>query len=442
MSEIVYRISGVLSSVVKGVPVGTNLGLAYLMWMLMSGQLLRSRGAVIPGLAGMGMPEVEVRRTWAALSYGAWEIDELVANWQAVVKAEGQWQAQSHEGWRPVAVDLTAIYRPRLQDLETKHYHSGAGRALPAIPFGVAVQVGQAGDTRLGVPLVIMRMPEDQSSESGLQARLLEQTQSRLRSDEVVVLDAGFSLSQLRSAGVGRFVLRVASNFTARRAALPDPKDKGRPAEYGPIVRPLPRQHKGKLIAATVPDRVETFIEDGRTIEAAYWDNLVGRKEKPGRAASFTCAVFRDPRYREPLVVIYSVPLSGAAVRQLYRDRWPVEVLPLTAKQVLGAGRQFVFAQETRQRLPELALLTGSILSYLAATQDQPLPTGFWDRQPQPTSGRLRRALASVTFSILTGFAEELHKKHSRTDHLPKGVAAHRRHARPTPQADSKALAA
>jgi hypothetical protein len=68
MSEIVYRISEVLSSVVKGVPVGTNLGLVYLMWMLMSGQMLKSRGAVIPGLANMGMPAVEVRRTWAATS--------------------------------------------------------------------------------------------------------------------------------------------------------------------------------------------------------------------------------------------------------------------------------------------------------------------------------------------------------------------------------------
>lgn len=442
MSKIVYRISGVLSSVVKGVPVGTNLGLAYLMWMLMSGQMLRSRGAVIPGLAGMGMPEVEVRRSWAALSYGAWEIDGLIENWRAVVSAEGRWEAREHGGWRPVALDLTGIFRPRLADLQTKHYHSGAGKALPAIPFGIAVQVGQVGDVRLGLPLVIERLAEGETSEAGLQADLLQQVKPRLAAKEVVVLDAGFSLSQVRAAGVESFVLRVAANFTARRASQPDYQGTGRPAEYGSLVRPLPRKHKGKVIAATPPDRQETFIEEGRLIEAAYWDNLVGPKEKPGTAQPFTCAVFRDPRYRDPLLVIYSIAISGPALRQLYRDRWPVEVLPLTAKQVLGAGRQFVFARECRQRLPELALLTGAILTYLAATCDQTIPTGFWDRKPQPTSGRLRRALAAVSFSMLTGFAEELHKKDSRTDHLPKGVNAHRRQKRPSPHANSDASAA
>jgi hypothetical protein len=442
MSEIVYRISGVLSSVVKGVPVGTNLGLAYLMWMLMSGHMLKSRGAVIPGLAAMGMPAVEVRRTWAAMRYGVWETAELVENWRAVVADEGKWQARVHEGWRAVPVDLTAFYRPRLAGLETKHYDSIAGKALPAIPYGIAVQVGQLGDVRLGLPLAFERMEAGETSESLLEARLLAKVQAKLAADEVVVLDAGFSLSRLREAGVERFVLRVATNFTARRATRPDYKGSGARPKYGDVVRPLPRKHKDKVIAATPPDRQETFIEDGRIIQAAYWDKLVGRQEKAGSAQTFNCAVFHDPRYRQPLVISYSVPVSGPALRQLFRDRWPVEVLPLTAKPILGAGRQFVFAPESCQRLPELALLAGSILTYVAATHDEPIPTGFWDRQPQPTSGRLRRALATLSFSMLTGFAEELHKKDSRTDHLPKGVNAHRRQKRPILPADSDDLAA
>lgn len=442
MSEIVYRISGVLSSVVKGVPVGTNLGLVYLMWMLMSGQMLKSRGAVIPGLANMGMPTVEVRRTWAAMRYGAWQTDDLVENWRAVVASEGKWQAQVRDGWRAVPVDLTAVFRPRLQGLETKHHDSTSGKALPAIPFGIAVQGGRVGDVRLGLPLVFERMEAGETNEALLEVGLLAKVQAKLAADEVVVLDGGFSLSQLRKAKVERFVLRVATNFTARRATLPDYKGNGARPKYGDAVRPQPRKHKGKAIPATPPDRQETFIEGDRIIQAAYWDNLVGRREKAGSATTFTCAVFHDPRFRQPLAVICSVPITGPALRQLYRDRWPIEVLPLTAKQILGAGRQFVFAEESRQRLPELALLTGSILTYVAATHTQPIPSGFWDRLPQPTSGRLRRAIAGVSFSMLTGFAEELHKKDSRTDHLPKGVNAHRRLKRPAPPADSDALAA
>ncbi|NJN84559.1 MAG: hypothetical protein HC802_21255 [Caldilineaceae bacterium] len=37
-------------------------------------------------------------------------------------------------------------------------------------------------------------------------------------------------------------------------------------------------------------------------------------------------------------------------------------------------------------RFPELALLAGAIQVYVAAVSP-PIPAGFWDRQPQPTSG-------------------------------------------------------
>jgi hypothetical protein len=110
----------------------------------------------------------------------------------------------------------------------------------------------------------------------------------------------------------------------------------------------------------------------------------------------------------------------------LYRDRWPIEQLPQAAKQMLGCERAFVFGQESRLRLPELALLAGNLLSYVAATS-QPVATGFWDRCARPTCGRLRRVLARVHFSELPVGEGQLRKKASVTAHLPKGVKAHRR---------------
>lgn len=110
----------------------------------------------------------------------------------------------------------------------------------------------------------------------------------------------------------------------------------------------------------------------------------------------------------------------------MYQDRWPIEQIPLAAKQMVGAHRQFVHADESIQRLPELALLAGSILSYLAATS--PLtPTGFWDRQPKRTPGRLRRTLMGKPFPQSYPLPGQIRKKASVTNHLPKGILAHRR---------------
>src|SRR5438552_8705811 len=138
-------------------------------------------------------------------------------------------------------------------------------------------------------------------------------------------------------------------------------------------------------------------------------------------ASLFTrCIVIHDPRYHQPLVLATNLFVSAQAVWRLYRDRWPIEQLPLAAKQMLGAQRAFVFGADSRWRLPELALLAGSVLSYLAATS-QAVATGFWDRCCQPTCGRLRRTLHRVHFSQLTLPQGQLPKKPSTTDHLPKG---------------------
>ena len=119
--------------------------------------------------------------------------------------------------------------------------------------------------------------------------------------------------------------------------------------------------------------------------------------------------------------------LSGADFWSFYQDRWPIEQLPLASKHMVGAHRQFVSAEESCYRLPELSLLAGSILTYLAATLP-PIPTGFWDRKPKGTPGRLRRWLGRTTFSDLQPRNPgRIRRKSSVTAHLPKGVLAHRR---------------
>ena len=115
--------------------------------------------------------------------------------------------------------------------------------------------------------------------------------------------------------------------------------------------------------------------------------------------------------------------LQPPSLYAIYTDRWPVEQLPLRAKQMVGAHRQFVHHPASVQPLPELALLAGSILSFLAATGPVS-PTGFWDRRPQRTPGRLRRTLIGQPFPKLVPFPGQLRQKHSATAHLPTGHAA------------------
>ena len=93
MQETVYRVVGVLCAVVGGTPIGTNLGLVHVLWMLVSGQLLNSRGAVIPGLSATGLSEPAVRRAWAALGQGGWRSADLLGRWGRHVEQAGAWQA-------------------------------------------------------------------------------------------------------------------------------------------------------------------------------------------------------------------------------------------------------------------------------------------------------------------------------------------------------------
>jgi hypothetical protein len=93
MSTIVDRISVLLGVLLAEVPVGTNLGLFWLLWALISGRFLLSRGAVFPALADGGLPAEAVRRSGAALAYGRWAIQALIQAWHQVVQQEGYWQA-------------------------------------------------------------------------------------------------------------------------------------------------------------------------------------------------------------------------------------------------------------------------------------------------------------------------------------------------------------
>jgi hypothetical protein len=434
MQESVYRVLTLVSALVVDLPVGTNLGLLHLFWMVLCGKLLLSRGAIFPGLSAAGLSEGTARRAWAALGHGSWTSDRLVKQWARIVEAEGSWQPHTAGGYHPVAVDITGFWRPRLQRCPTSHYSATAGKALPAIPLGIIARIGSVGAQRFGLPRGLVRADPTDPSPSAHRRAVLKRAAELQASDDVLVTDREFTVGQLQAAGATAWVTRLLKNVTARRAAPPPYPGRGRPATYGDLVRPLARRRKDREIAATPPDRVTEWTEHGsdgdRPLRAEQWIGLVVPDAAPG-SPTFTITAISDPAYAEPLLVATPLDLSPQALRALYRDRWPVEQLPLAAKQMLGAARQFVHEQETCQRVPELALLAGAILTYAAATSPA-VPTGSWDRQPRRTPGRLRRLLEQADFPSDFPMPQRLRGKVAVTDHLPKGFWGQRHRRTPT----------
>jgi len=356
-----------------------------------------------------------------------WQIADLVQAWRQWVLAQEQWQPHVYEPYRPVAVDLVAFWRPRLKGWAGKFFHQMAQRAIRGIGFGLVVEVGRVGDQRIPLLRNILRADPAATSPRQIQRQILAAVGRSLGDHEVVVHDAGISIAEMQAAGVKRYVVRLPLNSTARRHQLPARKRKGRPPEYGEIVRPLPRKYKGRSLPATPPDQEVTFEFQGRTIRARGWFHLVRSDQKAAEAQeTFTIWVFTDPLYQEPLALGTNLDAHPKTILCLYLDRWPVEQVPLGAKQLLGLERQFVFAPASCQRLPELALLAANILTYLAAVLP-PVSSGFWDRHPRRTPGRLRRLLGQIGFPEDHPLAGQIREKRSVTAHLPKGILAHRR---------------
>jgi hypothetical protein len=400
------------------------------MWMLVSGALLPQRGAIHPALKSIGLSDKAIRRAWAAFRGGVWQTAVLLQLWQSQIECLPDWKVHRHEGYRAITADVTAFWRPTLRNCPSKHYHPIANRALPAVIFGVVGEVGEIGGQRIACPREFRRVHPKDRSEKRLWRDLLKHIRRSLAPDEVVVVDAGVKISDLHAADMPRYIVRLATNFTARRNHPLPYCGKGRKPVYGERVRPLARTYKGKTTLATAPDREEIWCEEGRTMRAEIWKDLVLPGIAPDSSAKtfFVYAIY-DPAFSSPWLLASPLKMKAATVKAMYQERWPVEQIPLSAKQMVGAHRQFVHANESIQRLPELALLAGSILSFLAATVPV-APTGFWDCQPKRTPGRFRRMLMGKAFPQSCLLPKQIRKKASVTDHLPKGILAHRRNVR------------
>ena len=207
---------------------------------------------------------------------------------------------------------------------------------------------------------------------------------------------------------------------------------RGRPATRGDLVRPLAQTYRGRELPAPVPDWVQPWQggEAGSGSRGGM-DDFVLPEVAPS-APTFRIAAIHDPRRTESLVLTSPLAVPARALRALYLAPWPVGQLPLASKQLIGAARPLVSAPQMCQRLPELALVAGAVLTYAVATQPA-VPTGFWDCRPRPTTGRLRRVLSRAESPPDSALPARIRARAAVTDHLPKGFWGQRPRTKPAP---------
>ncbi|MBV7330844.1 hypothetical protein KFU94_21890 [Chloroflexi bacterium TSY] len=87
------------------------------------------------------------------------------------------------------------------------------------------ISSGEIGGKRVPLLKAIMRCTVG-TKESEFRKKLLKETKKSLESDEVAVVDAGFTIREMLESGIDRFVLREAINCTVRRNEFPKRKEK------------------------------------------------------------------------------------------------------------------------------------------------------------------------------------------------------------------------
>ena len=268
MPEPVYRTFLFLARLVAFLPVGTNQGVLHLLWTILSGRLLASRGAIFPALGEAGLDDQQSRRAEAALRGGKVNIARLLERFVRLIQRERRATAARVGRWHPLLIDWVGFYRPHLKGCVTRHFCAPAGRALPAIELGMIARCLRIGERRIPALCGLVR--------SGETLPLLQAAHARMQADDVLVADRQVKISHIEAQNITRFVIRGAIDFTAREKAIPKTAGRGRKPTQGRIVRPLARTYRDNTIAAQEKSPILSDYRAPRGIVYLSRQNAIG----------------------------------------------------------------------------------------------------------------------------------------------------------------------
>jgi len=442
-----YHIVSLIEQLLTPVPKGTALALCDILCAMGSGYFIESGGAIMPAVDQYLRQTIEEekerearsRRAAKAITYGQYNLKELVDVQQEMIKGSSEWHETIIQGYKIKAADFTSYKRSSVKNLKSKAYDGDVGRAIPAVSYGLLGSIGQVGEQRMAVPEVMVCGDTTDNAPSKEMTRFYKEVAKAIGEHDLVTFDAGFSLVQAIEAGIENCLIRLAKNSTFGKTVGKIPERQGErgrlPTKHrAEIVRPLARQHGKKVLPATPPDQtLFQTNEDGHEIKIEIWHNLyflerqIEQVENRSlrnklRQTPLKVVAIHHPLYKTPqLLGTPCTDLTAESMQQIYPERWPIEGIPQAGKYLLsgGGGRHYVYHPTAMERLPAITMILGSLFKFVAATLP-PIKTGFWDRAVKPTYGRLVRHLKKVGLPLST----QLFKKESVTHHLPVGYEA------------------
>lgn len=442
-----YQVQQAIEQMVATLPKGTNLGICDAISAMYSGYFVESGGGIMPAvdqyLSTYIDDETEraarSRRAAKAITYGQFNLEELLDELKKRVDADGQWQATVIQGYKLKPVDMTAYKRTRVKGLKSKTYDSSANKAVAGVPFGMMGTTGRVGEQRVAILELLVCGDTSQNAPSAEMEKVYKQVGKKLTETDLALFDAGFSLVDAVRYGVNNCVVRLAKNCTFGKTAgkiPPRTSNKGpTPSRHqAEVVRPLARKHGDNLLPASKPTQTHTIVDEaGVEITVKVWSRVYflerhldciedTKRKRKLRQMPLQIVAIQHPDFKNPLLLGTPVlELTAASMQAIYPERWPIEGIPQTGKYILsgGGGRHYVHHPTAITRLPALTMIFGSLFKYLAAILP-PIRSGFWDRAAKPTYGRLLKYLKKVGLPL----SSQLFKKASVTAHLPPGYEA------------------
>lgn len=384
----VYLTAAAIGSLIQSLPSGTAYCIGIVLIVMMTGRLMQHKGS----LARAALPLVlQLRWGWhrveRAMERGKFLLDGLfdcASEW-CLTHLEVEPVRLGCQGREVIAIDSSTIARLRCQvgkaALLGKGYCHRAGRAVRANIVAAAVSVVLIRGVRVGL---VRRVRFGASCEAAVSKLFAELPQSRAA--RLIIVDAGIATKEQFAAATAQDALvgRLRRNCKVRCAPPPPNGKRGRDPIHGPVL------HPGHTEPEVAPDEDLTLPGEAGLVRLRRWNQVhwEGYHETPVDVLRVD-----DPNYKEPLLVGTTArELTTEELWQAYPHRWPVETLFYIGAETTATEKPRAWTEQAVERRIGLGLLSGSLLKAIAA-MGEGLAMGPWDKQPQPSAGRLANHL-------------------------------------------------
>jgi hypothetical protein len=387
-ADPVYLTAAAISSLIQTLPCGTAYCIGIVLIVMVTGRLMQHKGslarAALPLVLHLGWGWHRVER---AMERGKLLLDAMFdhAYQWCLTHLEVEPVRLGCRQREVVALDSSTIARLRCQvgkaALLGKGYCHRAGRAVRANIVAAAVSVVLIRGVRIGL---VRCVRFGVSCEAAVNKLFAELPQSRVA--RLIVVDAGIATKEQFAAATAQDALlgRLRRNCKLRGAPPPPNGKRGRNPIHGPVL------HPGRAEPEVTPEEDLSWPGETGLIRLRRWKEV--HWEGYHQTAMDVLRV-DDPSYKEPLLVGTTArELTTEELWQAYPHRWPVETLFYIGAETTATEKPRAWTEHAVERRIGLGLLSGSLLKAIAA-MGKGLAMGPWDKQPQPSAGRLANHL-------------------------------------------------